>query len=223
MAGLAHFGLEALQRVVRDIIPNGALVSQRLNDVPEIALYLIDEGYPQYALDDDAIQRIMSQPLYWVFCWASGQVLARFLLDHPELVKGKRVVDFGAGSGVVAIAAAMAGAREVIACDLDPIALEACRINAEINDVQLVTHQDFNSVRGDIDIIVVADVLYDRNNMPWVAYFSERASTVLIADSRIKDFSVAPYRVIARADSDTVPDLDESASFRHVTVYQAGP
>src|SRR6056300_2013552 len=67
MAELAHFGLEALQRVVRDIIPNGALVSQRLNDVPEIALYLIDESYPQYALDDDAIQRIMTQPLYWVF------------------------------------------------------------------------------------------------------------------------------------------------------------
>lgn len=210
---------ETLTTAVRGIIPAGSLSCQALRDVPEISLYLIDESYPQYALDDVAIETIMNQPLYWVFCWASGQVLARYVLDNPGIVKGKRVLDFGAGSGVVAIAAALAGASEVVACDTDPLALMACQLNACINDVTVNVVDDFHAVEGHVDLILVADVLYDRDNFPWLTTLASRAERVIVADSRVKDFAMVPYAALGRFESDTVPDLDESASFREVTLY----
>ena len=76
---------------------------------------------------------------FWAFCWASGQLLARYVLDHPELVRGRRVLDFGCGSGVVAIAAALAGAESAVACDCDPLALEAARANAALNGVAVTS------------------------------------------------------------------------------------
>lgn len=208
-----------LAAAVHTIIPAGTLHAQTLRDVPELALYLIDDTYPQHALDDKAIQLIMNQPLYWIFCWASGQVLARYLLDHPQLVRGKRVLDFGAGSGVVAIAAAMAGAGEVIACDNDPLALQACALNAHLNGVNITLESDFYAVNNDLDLIVVADVLYDHENLPWMSRLATRASQVIVADSRVKNFSVPPYSVMDRFESATMPDLDESVSFRQVTLY----
>jgi predicted nicotinamide N-methyase len=208
-----------LAEAVSAIIPASTLQRQTLRDVPEISLYLIDQSYPQHALNDAAIENIMNQPPYWVFCWASGQVLARYLLDHPEIVCGKRVLDFGAGSGVVAIAAALAGASEVIACDTDPLALAACQLNASINGVSLTVLDDFHHVTHYLDLILVADVLYDRDNLPWMAVFGSRADRVIVADSRVKDFAMVPYAALGRFESDTVPDLDESASFREVTLY----
>jgi predicted nicotinamide N-methyase len=163
----------------------------------------------------------MENPLYWVFCWASGRVLARYLMDHPGLVKGRRVVDFGCGSGVVAIAAALAGAAEVIACDIDPLALRAARVNAALNGVTLTLRDDFDAIDGVVDLIIVADVLYDRGNLPWLQRFVERAQRVLIADSRVKGFDEPLYRPIARHASCTLPDLDESREFRDVRIYLA--
>ena len=163
----------------------------------------------------------MENPLYWVFCWASGQVLARFLLDNPQLVRGKRVLDFGCGSGVVAIAAGLAGAREVLACDIDSLALAATRFNAQLNGVELQLADDYFAVDGDIDLIIVADVLYDRENFSWLQRFVERAPQVLIADSRVKNFDHPPYSQIDRRESCTLPDLDESPEFRDVRIYLA--
>lgn len=155
------------------------------------------------------------------FCWASGQVLARYILDNPRWVKGKRVLDFGCGSGVVAVAAALAGAEEVIACDIDPLAIEATRINAQLNNVSLTLSDDYFEIAGDIDMIIVADVLYDRENFVWLQRFLRRAPRVLIADSRVKDFDHPPYRLIDQRESYTMPDLDESAEFRDVRIYLA--
>ena len=109
-------------------------------------------------LSREEMLAVMNYPAYWAFCWASGQVLARFILDHPEWVRGRRVMDFGAGSGVVAVAAMLAGAREVVACDIDPEALLAVRCNTELNGVALTLADDFDAVAGDIDLIIVADV-----------------------------------------------------------------
>ena len=167
------------------------------------------------------MRAIMDNPLYWVFCWASGQVLAKFLLDDPQWVRGKRVLDFGCGSGVAAIAAALAGAEEVIACDIDPLALSAAAMNADLNGVGLTLADDYDAVNGPVDLILVADVLYDRGNFPWLERFLNRADKVLVADSRVKDFDHPPYREIARRQSCTWPDLDESAEFRNVRVYLA--
>ncbi len=213
---------EQLDARLAAIIPGATLAVTPLPGVPQLQLLLLHGEYPQGALSPQAMQRVMDNPLYWVFCWASGQVLARYLLDNPDRVRGKRVLDFGCGSGVVAVAAAMAGAKEVIACDIDPLALTATRVNARLNGVTLEYASDYWDVDGEVDVIIVADVLYDRENFPWLARFVERAPQVLIADSRVKQFDHPPYRQIGRRQSCTLPDLDESAEFRDVRIYAAG-
>lgn len=213
--------LTRLISTLQGIIPQATLVNQRLPQVPDITLALIDSSYPQHALDDASVRRIMDHPLYWVFCWASGQVLARYLLDNPELVAGKRVLDFGAGSGVAAIAAAKAGATQVIACDIDEAALLACQHNASLNGVQLELLSDFEQLEQEVDVILVADVLYDRSNLEWLDRFTALARTVLVADSRVRDFDVPPFKVMGSMDSSTIPDLDESSEFGRVSLYVA--
>lgn len=214
-------GADSLQQHLERIIPAARLEPVRLPDCPSLRLLLLNADYPQGELQPQQVNRVMDNPLYWIFCWASGQVLARYLLDNPDQVAGKRVLDFGCGSGVVAIAAAMAGAREVIACDIDTLALQATACNAALNGVELTPARDFDDVEGPLDLIIVADVLYDRGNFPWLDRFVTRAQQVLIADSRVKDFDHPPYRQIARRQSFTVPDLDESAEFRDVRIYLA--
>ena len=213
----------ALTARLGDSLPGARIEAQRLPELEALQLYLLNEDYPQQALTGEAIQHLMNNPLYWVFCWASGQVLAGLLLDQPQWVRGKRVLDFGCGSGVVAIAAAMAGAASVIACDTDPDALAATASNAHLNQVELELASDYALVEADIDLIIVADVLYDRSNLPWLTEFSRRAEQVLVADSRIKDFQLAPYKRIGGQNACTIPDLDESAEFRDVNLYLAGP
>ncbi|GAB3287250.1 50S ribosomal protein L11 methyltransferase [Parahaliea aestuarii] len=201
-------------------MPAARLESVALPIREPLQLYLLNADYPQGELDAQAVQFVMDNPLYWVFCWASGLVLADWLFEQPRWVRGKRVVDFGCGSGVAAIAAAMAGAREVIACDIDPQALAATAVNAALNGVELALSADFHRIEGDIDLLLVADVLYDRANLPWLEAFIQRADRVLLADSRVKDFDFPGYRQIARREAHTLPDLDESPEFRDVRVYE---
>ncbi len=199
---------------------------------PEIELFLINQDIPQDELSHDEMLAVMNYPAYWAFCWASGQVLAQFILEQPEWVTGKRVLDFGCGSGVVAIAAAKAGAESVVACDIDEDAVLATQANAEHNQVDIEIYEDFYQVPGinsdtlhseslAFDIIIVADVLYDKANLSWLSTFLDFADTVLIADSRVKNFSHPPYELIERREGTTVPDLDEFDEFRDVRVYCA--
>ena len=102
---------------------------------------------------------------------------------------------------------------------IDPLALQATAYNARLNAVELSITDDYSAIGGHIDLILVADVLYDSSNFPWLQRFVERADRVLIADSRVKNFHQPPYRQIARQQSCTLPDLDESAEFRDVRVY----
>jgi len=213
--------LAALNLRLQQILPGAVLQKTALPATPAVSLMLLRDDYPQGELDPEAVQRVMHNPLYWVFCWASGQVLARYLLARPQWVRGARVLDFGCGSGVVAIAAALAGAAEVIACDIDPLALAATRCNARLSGVSLTLADDFEQVSGHLDLIVVADVLYDRTNLAWLDRLAARADRVLLGDSRVKDFDCPPYRQIAREHSCTLPDLDESAEFRDVRLYLA--
>ncbi|CAK9070377.1 Probable periplasmic serine protease do/HhoA-like, partial [Durusdinium trenchii] len=154
----------------------------------------------------------MSEPPYWSFCWASGQVLARYLLDHPQLVTGRTLVDVGPGSGVVAVAAALAGAKQVIACDLDPDACLASRVNAAENGVSLVTSDNLGEALAQADLVTAADILYDRDNLPLVARM-RLAAPVLLADSRVRDLDPPGYAHIGTVTATTWPDLDESQEF----------
>ena len=212
----------ALTAYLAESLPGARIEAQVVDQCPELQLYLLNPDYPQHELPPELALRLMDQPLYWSFCWASGQVLARWLLDHAALVRGERVVDFGCGSGVTGIAAARAGASTVIGCDLDPQALAATAANAQLNGVRLDLADDFDAIDGEVDVILVADVLYDRGNLPWLSRFAERAPVVVMADSRLPDFEHPDYRLLLQAEASTLPDLDESPEFRRVRLYVAG-
>lgn len=191
-----------------------------LPDVPEIQLYLLNRDFCNATITPEERLAVIDHPAYWAFCWGSGQALARFLLDQPDWVRGKHVMDFGSGSGVAAIAAAKAGAARVTACDIDPDALLATRLNAHLNEVEVQLTADFDQTDGPIDMILAADVLYDQRNFDWLDRLLARAPTVLLADSRIKDFKAPGYLPIAQQLSSTYPDLNEVDYFRWVTIYR---
>lgn len=211
---------EALQIALTDMLGDACLITETLPDT-DIQLWLIDAANMGRAFSPEETRRILEEPPYWCFCWASGLVLARWLAAHPEWVRGKRVLDFGAGSGVAAIAAAKAGALEVVACDLDPLALAACRANAALNGVQLRYSTDFFDEADRYDLIIVADVLYDRANLPLLDQFLSRGRQALVADSRVRDFQHPLYSRLALFDACTWPDLAEPAEFRRVSLYHA--
>ena len=212
---------KALNNCIKNMLPDAYLSKQSLPQCTDIKLWLVDPTPMQRRFSQDEILAIQAYPAYWAFCWASGQVLARYILDNPELVRNKRVMDFGAGSGVVAIACAMAGAKQVIACDIDPDALLSCQENATLNNVDYELHGDLFEFDQELDLLIAADVLYDKANLPLLNIFLEKAPEVLVADSRVKNFDFPPYQAIGRIDSFTVPDLDELDEFRLVNLYSA--
>src|SRR6188474_150713 len=105
--------------------------------VPEIRLYLAEESLPIWQKTEEELGEMNVPPPYWAFAWAGGQALARYILDNPALLAGKRVLDLGSGSGLTAIAAMMAGASSALASDLDRISLAAAQLNAAINGVEI--------------------------------------------------------------------------------------
>ena len=205
-----------LQQSLSELLGDARLVA---TDLPgtSLQLWLIDAHNMDRAFTPDETRRILYEPPYWAFCWASGLALARYLAEHLQWVKGKRVLDFGAGSGV----AAKAGALQVLVCDLDPLALAACRANAELNNVQLSYSSDFFAEADRFDLILVADVLYDRANLPLLDQFLSRGRQALVADSRVKDFQHPLYQRLGMLHAMTLQDLAEPWEFRDVSLYHA--
>lgn len=142
---------------------------------------------------------------YWAFCWGSGQALARYVLDHPELVRGKRVADFGAGGGVAALAALKAGAERAVAVDIDVHALAACRANAALNGVDLETAR---ALPEEYDVLLASDVLYELGNRDLLRTNIARGRTVLVSDPLRHGNARLELPERARYDVTTVPDVD---------------
>jgi predicted nicotinamide N-methyase len=142
------------------ITSNAALIAPPL--VPEIRLYLATEVEPIWRKTEEELTREGVPPPYWAFAWAGGQALARYVLDNPDGVRGKRVLDIGSGSGLVGIAAARAGAASVLAADIDGFACAAIRLNAQANAVAITaTQDDVIGTSGDWDVILVGDLFYE--------------------------------------------------------------
>lgn len=217
------FGLnkapEELLTALHQIIPHTQLYAQQLPETP-IQLWLIPPVFSHDRLDDEVIRRIWSDTPYWIFCWASGLAMAQWILAEPEHVRGKVVLDFGAGSGVVAIAAKMAGAKRVIACDIDEISLIACEENALLNNVTLEYLNDLYACPEGVDVLLAADVLYDQSNRFFLDEFLKFAKEVWVADSRVKNFSHPAYVKIDERSATTWPDLDEAKEFKNVSFYR---
>jgi predicted nicotinamide N-methyase len=143
------------------ITANAALIAPPL--VPEIRLYLATEVVPLWRATEEELAEIGVPPPYWAFAWAGGQALARYVLDNPALVAGKRVLDIGSGSGLVAVAAAKAGAAKVLAADIDAFACTAIGLNAAANACMIATTQDDLIGTPCIwDVILVGDLFYER-------------------------------------------------------------
>ena len=214
--------LTHLRSYLSQRIPNAQLQITPLVQVPEISLYLLNEDYPQDSLSAAQAESLMDAPPYWAFCWASGQVLARYLLDHADVLKNKTVVDFGSGSGVVAIAAALAGAKRCIACDTDLDALEISQLNAQLNHVSIEVCSNFNDLTtADKSgaLITVADVFYDRDNMPLLEQFNQQFAFVFVADSRLRGRPLNGLSLRHTVTSHTIPNLNESSDFNTVAIY----
>ena len=184
-----------------------------------IELALFDPEVLEGPIPHEEAQAIVAEPAYWSFCWASGQVLAAFILENPERVKRKVVADIGCGSGVVAIAASMAGAREVWACDIDDDALHAAQVNAQHNNVTLKYTKQLCDIPSKLDVISAADVLYDRDNHHLLDQWCSAADTVLLADSRMKQIPSEQFTCLDTFEARTWPDLNEFEEFNKVRIY----
>jgi predicted nicotinamide N-methyase len=153
--------------------------------VPEVTLHCAENAYDVWSLTDDGDE---SAPMpFWSFPWAGGQALARYLLDHPEVVAGRRVLDLAAGSGLVAIAAALAGAADVTANDIDPHAAAAQELNAKANGVHItVVIGDLLDTETDAEVVLAGDVCYERDLSDRMLAFLTRAhrrgAEVLLGD-----------------------------------------
>lgn len=146
--------------------------------VPEISLLQADDIYATWELTERRLGQQDLPPPFWSVAWPGGQALARYLLDHPDVVAGQRVLDLGSGSGLVAIAAARAGAAAVIAADPDPIATAAIALNAAANNVPVpVCIAEARDAAVRADVIVAGDVWYERELAGQVsAYLDEMAA-----------------------------------------------
>ncbi len=143
------------------ILDNTALIAAPL--VPEINLHLAIEIMPLWRKTEEELEAMGVPPPYWAFAWAGGQALARYVLDHPDAVRGKSVLDFGSGSGLVGIAAAKAGARSVHCADIDTYACAAIALNARANGVNVETcNDDLIGSNNTYDVILVGDMCYER-------------------------------------------------------------
>lgn len=211
---------DQLTTEIRKTLSAARIIPTVLPDCEGLQLYLLDESFPREPLSATEMEAALNEPAYWIFCWASGLALARRILREPELVRGKKILDFGAGSGVVACAAALAGAKEVVACDIDPISCLASHANAQLNGVNVRIAGDFFALTESFDLILAADVLYDKANHPFLSAFLEKAPHVLVADSRVKNLAIPPYLLIGEEEAGTLPDLNEFDEFRRVRFYE---
>ena len=173
---------------------------------PEIRLHVAEEATALWQKTEEELGEMGLPPPFWAFAWAGGQALARYILDHPEVVRGRRVLDVASGSGLVAIAAAMAGAAQVEAADIDTFATEAIALNAAANGV-LVSPRLADLVGTDEgwEVVLTGDIFYERDiserMWPWLKALEGRGATVLIGDPgrsylpKEKVEQIAQYRV----------------------------
>ena len=212
---------------------------QQPPSLPEISLHLADEVTRIWEMTEQEMHRVGLDPPFWAFAWAGGQAVARYLLDTPSEVAGRRVLDLAAGSGLCAIAAAKAGAASVLAADIDPFCGAAVTLNAEANGVE-VAYTDRNLLDDDVDVlrvdpeltgvevILAGDVSYEFGMSGRMHRWLHRAAgagvRVLVGDPGRRYLPDEGLRQLAAYDIVTTPDLEEQDLKRAgVYTYPGGP
>lgn len=198
--------------------------------VPEFKLWLASEYVPIWQATEAWLEEQNVDPPYWAFCWPGGQAVARYLLDNPQLVAGKRVIDFAAGSGVSSMAAVKAGAASVLANDIDELSLVAARLNAEANGLAVDT-SSADWLAGtdgapEADVVIAGDVCYEREMsvraLAWLRGHAARGRLVLLGDPGRNYFSAQGLLECARYEIPTSLQL-ENRGMRETVVWQVLP
>lgn len=182
--------------------------------VPELRLHLADAALPLWEATEATLAETGLPPPYWAFAWPGGQALARLLLDQPALAHGRRVLDFGAGCGIAALAAARSGAAQVTAADIDPFARAAVQLNAAANGLAVATTGDRVTERPvDADLLLIGDMCYERPLaelvMPWAHRAAAAGVDVLLADPGRNYRPTAGLADIGGYDVPTSLDLED--------------
>jgi predicted nicotinamide N-methyase len=192
--------------------------------VPEIRLHLADEAHDLWHKTEEELEAIGLPPPFWAFAWAGGQGLARYILDHPETVRGKRVLDFATGSGLVAIAACLAGAAKVFGADIDPWSSHAVSLNSAANAVTVAFRSENWIGRAvEADVVLAGDVFYDRGLadllVPWFQQLARQDVVVLVGDP---GRSYLPKKWLKAAATYEVPVTRalEDSEVKKTTVWQ---
>jgi len=190
--------------------------------VPEIKLHLATEIVPLWRKTEEELEKEGVPPPYWAFAWAGGQALARYVLD--QRLSAKSVLDFGSGSGLVAIAAAKAGTAKVLAADIDPFAAAAIALNARENGVRVdITTDDVIGRDGDWDLILIGDMCYERplaeRLVLWLGKRSRAGAVVLLGDPGRNYFPKSGVEKLATYQVQTTREL-EDREIRETGVYR---
>jgi len=206
------------------IIANTLLLPVPL--VPEIRLHVADEAVPLWTKTEDEINAIGLPPPFWAFAWAGGQALARYILDQPETVSGKVVIDLASGSGIVAIAAAMAGAARVIAYDIDSFARMAISLNARVNGVNVDVCSDdllAEAAAPAAGTILAGDIFYESDTakraFDFLSMRAAQGATVLIGDPGRSFLPKDRLRKIAEYQVPVSREL-EDADIKNTAVWE---
>lgn len=196
--------------------------------VPELRLHLAGEITPIWQATEDSLAQNGVPPPFWAFAWAGGQALARWLLDRPETVAGRCVLDFGSGSGLVAIAAAKAGAASALAAEIDPFAAAAIAANAALNEVTIaVTTADLVGTSDPRwEIVMAGDICYEHpmavRVVPWLRALAGNGCLVLLGDPGRTYLPAEGLRELARYTMPTSRELEDSDT-RDGVVYAVLP
>lgn len=182
--------------------------------VPEMILHLASEIVPIWRKTEEELAAEGVPPPFWAFAWAGGQALARFVLDNPEVVRGRRVLDFASGSGVSAIAAMRAGAASVVASEIDAFAIAAIALNARVNEVEIKSvNEDLVGRDDGWDIVLAGDVCYERDMservFEWLKRLHTRGATVMIGDPKRNYLPKSDLTEVAVYDVETTRELED--------------
>ncbi|HEY5347081.1 MAG TPA: 50S ribosomal protein L11 methyltransferase [Rhizomicrobium sp.] len=201
---------------------NAVLIAPPL--VPEILLHLAVEVVPLWRKTEEELEAAGVPPPYWAFAWAGGQALARYVLDHPETVRGKSILDFGSGSGLVGIAAAKAGAAHVVSADIDKFAIAAIALNAAANGVSIeAVSDDLIGSARDWNVILVGDMCYERplaeRLLAWLTARAAAGALVLLGDPGRSYFPKSGVTKLHTYNVQVSRDL-EDREIRETSVYR---
>jgi predicted nicotinamide N-methyase len=182
--------------------------------VPEIVLHLATEIVPIWRKTEEELAAEGIPPPFWAFAWAGGQALARWVLDNPDTVRGKRVLDFATGSGLSAIAAMKAGATDVVANEIDVFAIAAATLNATANDVRIAcAHEDLIGRDDGWDAVLAGDVCYEREMsarvFDWLKALARRGALVLVGDPGRNYLPRESMKELAVYDVQTTRELED--------------